>query len=296
MKIAITTPTGKIGSQVTRMLLDDGKNDLVLLARHASKVHDAELRGAKVMEGDQTDREFVKKATRGVDTLFWIVPPDPKTNDARKYYREQAKIAVEAVKANHIKHVVFLSSVGGQLGEGVGIVDVFNDAEKTFRDSVENLRILRPPYFMENLMMSIDGIVHQKSIFLPAKGETPLPMMATRDIASVATELLKTPFKGIEVVEMHGPRDYSFREATKIIGDAIGEKLTFVPTPPEQAIKAMTDRGMSRHMAEQMVGLLQGIEAGRLRFEYPENAGRATRTTFEEFAKTVFAPALAGKA
>jgi len=296
MKIAIATPAGKIGSKVTKMLLDNGSHDLVLLAHHASKVEDARARGAKVHEGELLDWEYVKNATRGVDALFWAVPPNPTTDDANRLYREVAEMAVNAVEENNIKQVVFISSLGGHLGAGVGIVDVFRDTEKILRDGIDNLRILRPTYFMENLMMGMDGIVNDKRVYLPAKGETKLPMIATRDIAKVAADLLIKPFNGTQVIELMGPREYSFDEATKILGDAIGEPLTFTTVPPEAALGAMTGMGMSQHMAGQMVELIQGIDQGRLRPEFPRSEQSTTPTTMEEFAKTVFAPALAGKA
>ena len=74
MKIAVTTPTGHIGSVVARHILDGGV-ELRLLARHAEKVKDLADRGAEVYQGALDDEKFVAKATSGVDALLWVTPP-----------------------------------------------------------------------------------------------------------------------------------------------------------------------------------------------------------------------------
>ena len=51
MKIAVTTPTGHIGSKLANILLDC-KSDVTLIARHPEKVKDLASRGAKVIAGD----------------------------------------------------------------------------------------------------------------------------------------------------------------------------------------------------------------------------------------------------
>ena len=65
MKIAITTPTGNIGRKLVKILLDDNSHELILLARDSKKLSSEEARGARISVGDQSDSEFVKKATEG---------------------------------------------------------------------------------------------------------------------------------------------------------------------------------------------------------------------------------------
>ena len=50
MKIAVTTPTGQIGSKLANLLLDR-KSDITVIARHPEKVKALASRGAKVIPG-----------------------------------------------------------------------------------------------------------------------------------------------------------------------------------------------------------------------------------------------------
>ena len=97
--IAITTPTGKIGSQVTQRLLEAAENkdiQLVLLARHPETMQHFVARGARVEQGSLDDPEFVVRATRDADTLFWLTPQNLSTSvDIRSDYLRYGLAALE---------------------------------------------------------------------------------------------------------------------------------------------------------------------------------------------------------
>jgi len=52
MRIAITTPTGNIGRELTKRLLDQRGHELILLARTPDKLTKEQARGAKVVIPD----------------------------------------------------------------------------------------------------------------------------------------------------------------------------------------------------------------------------------------------------
>ena len=69
MTIAVTTPTGHIGSHVVRMLCQAGMRPR-LLVRDPDRL-DAELRDhVELAVGDQRDVDHVAEATRGVDAVL----------------------------------------------------------------------------------------------------------------------------------------------------------------------------------------------------------------------------------
>lgn len=292
MKIAITTPTGKVGRKLVNLLLDDGNHELILLARSVEKLADETARGAKVMQGNQQDADYVKEATRGVDVLFWVIPPNPRTDNVEGYYREMGKIGTEAIRENNIPRAVLLSSIGAQLGKGVGPVNGFNEVEKMFREATENLVILRPTYFMDNLLMSLENIRTADNVYLPVDGGAKIPMIATEDIARVAADILAGPFTGTRVMPLHGPKDYSFSEVADMIGQAIGKNVAHVKVDPKQTRQALTDMGLSEHMAAMMVELHEAIDEGRLKGEHPRTEQTTTPTRFEEFAQRTIKPAV----
>jgi uncharacterized protein YbjT (DUF2867 family) len=73
--VAVTTPTGHVGSHVVRMLCQAGVRPRLLL-RNPDRLN-AELRDhGELAVGDQRDRDYVLEATRGVDAVFWMHPDD----------------------------------------------------------------------------------------------------------------------------------------------------------------------------------------------------------------------------
>lgn len=292
MKIAITTPTGQVGRQLVRILQDQGSHELVLPARYPEKLADEAARGARVARGDLSDGEFVTLATAGVEMLFCVIAPKLDAEHLRAYQDRIATNYADAVRENRIERVVLLSSLGGQVGEGTGPVDGLHDAEEILGGAAQNLTVIRPAFYMENFLSSIDGIAQSGTISLPVPGDTFIPMIATRDVALAASRILTDrSWRGVRVIELLGARDYSFTEAARIIGDSIGQKLKFVEASPDEARRRLVDSKVSPDVASAFVQMLDAIGKGLLAPERGRTPESTTWTTLEEFARAVFAPA-----
>lgn len=294
MRIAITTPTGNIGRNLTKRLLDQGGHELILLARNPGKLQDEQARGAKVIKGDLRDAAYVSKATHGADALFFLCPPDYYgVPDYRAYYNELAKTGAQAVKANTIKHTVFLSSVGAHLSKGTGPILGLHDAEKIFAQVTKGLTNLRPGWFMENHLWHLDSIKNMNSIFMPLSGDVTVPMIATVDIAERAARVITGPPPSRPInISLHGPRDYSMDECARIISQGIGKEIRHVQVTPAQAKEAMLKTGASEAVADTMLEMYAGFQAGTITDEVERSPDTTTPTTFETFVKDVLAPAL----
>ncbi len=289
----MTTPTGKVGSQVVRILQEQKEHDLILLARNADKLKTEASKGAEVREGDQTNPEFVVEATKDVDALFWVNPGDMRSENIREYYKKLAENAADAIKANDIEHTVFLSSIGAHLGEGTGVVDGLHDSEKILKKATRKLTILRPTMFMDNYLMSLKSIAEDSKILLPVSGQARVPMIATGDIAEAAAEILTGPAPDEpKVVPLHGPKDYTFDEAAKIISRAVGREVKHVQVSTQQMKSALTGMGASDNVAEKMTELYDAINSGSIKAETPRTDQSTTPTSMEYFSTNVLAPIL----
>lgn len=153
--------------------------------------------------------------------------------------------------------------------------------------------ILRPGFFMENHLGSIETI-HSRGInSSPMRGDISVPMIATRDIASVAAEILATPtFQGQSVRELLGPRDYSCREATNIFGRAIGlPNLAYQTIGYDEFRKQLTGMGISGRTADAFVEMYEAFNTGGIPRTLARTPANTTPTTLEEFGRQIFAPA-----
>ncbi len=251
----ITGATGKIGKVLTLELLSKGKK-VRAIARHSDKLQSLTEKGAEIMAGDLTDASFVKKAFEGATVVFCMIPYDMHIDDLTTHQHHIANNLFEAAKSNHVKNVVLLSSVGAHLGEGVGPVDGLAYMEYKFTALKDaNVINLRCPYFMENLLGQIGSIKQTGTAGAAIKADLKVPMVATKDIAHVACNLLNDlKFKGHQIQYVLGPRDVTYNEVTAVIGKAIGKPdLKYVQYSYDDAAKYMVQSGyasknVARHL------------------------------------------------
>ena len=233
MKIAVTTPSGHVGSAVADVLLDFGGDIRVkLLARRPRNLDGFVQRGAELAIGSQDDGDYLVSATHDADALFWVTPPGYGSDNVRAFQNRLGIAAAFAIRTNHIPRVVNLSSIAAQLSSGVGPICGLYDVEGLLDEASENITHLRPGFFFENFLMQLDSIIKWGRISLPISGSRPFPMIAARDVGRAAAVRLADPkWAGIYIRELHGPADMSFNEATEILSQALGARFnTSAPT------------------------------------------------------------------
>ncbi|MCB9931790.1 MAG: NmrA family NAD(P)-binding protein [Planctomycetes bacterium] len=296
MKIAVTTPTGNIGSWLVDNLLHEGGHDLVLLCRDPSRVRRFLERGAEVRKGDLNDPEYVVDATCGVDLLFWLTPPRFDAEDFVAFQRKLGDIAATAVRANRIPRVVNLSSIGAQHPAGHGPIAGLHAIEQKLNDAVRevggSICHLRPAAFYENFFAALPGIRTDGAIYMPVPGDARVALIGTRDIAEAAARVVTDiSWQGIRVIELLGPETLSHDEIARIIGEALGRKVRHVQVPAEDAVRALQQFGASENTARTFVEMYEAIPRGLLEPEFPREQAIVTPTTLEEFARAAIAPA-----
>lgn len=283
----ITGASGNIGKKVANELLAKGEK-IKVIGRSADKLKEFTSKGAEALIGDVTDPEFVKKAFAGATAVFCMIPPSNFSDDFRSIQRKVARNYMEVVKANGIKHVILLSSIGAHLRNGAGIVDGLGEMEELFLALKEvNILNLRPTYFMENVFGQIGTIKQMGIAGSPIKADLKFPIVASKDIATViAKRLIELQFTGNTIEYVLGPKDISYNEITEIVGKAIGKPdLKYVQFSNADAKNGMVMAGFcSENVADLMTGLSDGINNGKVLNAHKRTSGNSTPTSFEEFA------------
>ena len=292
MQIAITAPTGNIGRELTRILQTETDHQLTLLARDPAKLAAEIERGATVKQGDLLDTGFVVDATREADALLFLIPPHFGAEDFRAYQNQITAAGVEAANRNKIAHVVLISSVGAQHGEGVGPVNGLHDAEVAFGHADPSVTVLRPGWFMENYFMQLDAVRGAGSVFMPIPGSCRVSMIATADIARAAADVLVAQPTGSRLQELLGPCDLSLDEAAGLIGAAVGRPINHVQVTPDQAHGSFLAVGVGPDLTRLYLEMFKGYRDGLYAPEFPRTDASTTPTEFATFAKNALAPAL----
>lgn len=295
MKIAVTTPTGHVGSAVADLLLESGDEISVkLLGRRPEPLRSFVEKGAQISIGAQDDPDYLIKATQDVDALLWVTPPGYGSDNVRAFQNRLGKAAATAIRKNQIPRVVNISSIGAQFVSGAGPICGLHDVESWLDDAASNVTHLRPGFFFENLLWQIDSIRNWGRISLPISGSRRYPMIATRDIAHVAVERLLDPtWTGHVVRELHGSAELSFDEVARILTDILGRKIVYIKCDREDARQHMLDSAMSENAADLMLEMYDAVEMEQLRPIQRRTTETTTTTTLAKFAYEVMLPMIA---
>jgi len=287
MKIVITTPTGKVGSQVAERLVGTD-HELVLLARDAAKVKPLTDKGATVQTGSVDDTGYLIDATRGADALLLVIPPDYASNDYRATQNRFGDSAIAAINENKTPRVVFLSSVAAHLGDGFGPVTGLGDVERKLQTTDADVTFFRPGAFMENLFLSVQGIASDGAIYMPVAGNVETAMVAVSDIAELGADILQdTTWTGKRTVELCGPESISFDHVADEIGDALGKTVSHVEVSPGQAMEGLMGMGISKNVSETYIEMYDAVGKGKFDFEGTPEKGKVS---FKAFVEQVFVP------
>lgn len=290
MTIAIATPTGNIGSQVTQRLLAAGAK-LILLVRDPQKLDATARHSAEIQEGSLDDAEFVVRATRGAEALLWVTPYHFTLNQPRQWQSHLGECVAAAVQQNEIPYVVNISSNGAHLQEGMGPISGLYAVEQKLNQVAKNVTHLRPGFFMENYFWQLESLRSSGQIFMPITGDRRLAMIATADIAEVAASLLlDCSWSGQVIRGLHGAADLGFDEAAKILSQALGKSIAHVQITPDQFEQALLAQGATPDVASQYGELWQAIGREGYVPAEPRTEETTTLTTFAEFVRQRLLP------
>jgi uncharacterized protein YbjT (DUF2867 family) len=290
--------TGYTGSVVVEKLLASGKKVRVI-GRDPKRLEGYVQRGAEADVADVTDPAALGKSFAGAQAVYAMIPPDIGNPDLHAYESRVSDSIASALQNNKVPYTVVLSSVGADKPDKTGPVVGLHNLEKKL-EAVPGLNalFLRPGYFMENLLPQVGVIKSFGNIVGPVKADLPLPMIATRDIGSVAAGvLLKLNFEGKHSRELLGARDVSYNDAATVIGAAIGKPdLRYMHLPNMQLKPALVQMGMSANMADMLLEMSDALNSGYMKALEPRSAENSAPTTIETFVAEVFVPAYRGAA
>ena len=244
--ILVTTPNGKVGSEVIRQLQAQGHN--VRVGAHTVEKARAAFPGSDVVHFDFENMESVQAALEGVETLYLASPGE--------MLEGPMNAVVDAAKEAGVKRIVRLSAAGVEYGDSpLRRVELHIEAsglEHTF---------LRPSWFMQNYStMSADG-VRQGTLYEPAAdGQT--AFIDARDIASVAVAALTQEGHNGKAYTLTGSEALSRDEVTALFSSALGREVKYVPISDEQLRQGMQAAGAPQNYVELMSALYGYVRAG----------------------------------
>jgi uncharacterized protein YbjT (DUF2867 family) len=284
--IAVMGAAGNVGSKVTDLLLREDQDVRVL--EHRRTLDGLAGRGAEVVRGDALDPGGLRGLLDGAEAALVLLPEDLADPRFVANRSRMSGAIADAVGGSGVGQVVLLSTVGAGLANAFGPPAGLRDLEQRLSRLPEiGLLTLRSGFYMENLLAALPLIESQNVNGGAIDPGTPIPMVATRDVAAeAAARLLRRDVTGHQVKLLLGPEDVTMAAATTAVGERLGlPDLPYVQFPPDGVRDALAGAGMSQEVASLMVDMQLAMNRGWPFSSVRRTAGSATPTTLEAFLK-----------
>ncbi len=185
--VLVLGANGQIAQWVVKMLSNQNDIKMTLLIRNPKKIRGEEPKNAQIVIGDVCDKALMQKITADQDIVY--------VNLAGKV-DEQMKVIVEAMKKNHIKRIINISSIGvydevpGPFGEWnnrelVNYLPPYKRAADILEHSGLDYTIIRPAWLTNHDEVNYE--LTQKG--QPFKGTE----VSRKSIAALVVELINKP-------------------------------------------------------------------------------------------------------
>jgi uncharacterized protein YbjT (DUF2867 family) len=218
VKILVTTPTGKVGQELVRILKERGVG--LRLGAHTVDKARAAFPGLEVVPLDHTAPATHAAAVAGVDAVYLASPGD--------FPSAPEKALVDAARKAGVKKIVKLAALGVEHSD-----NPLRQVEEHIRASGIPFTFLHPTWFMQNFTTSMADGLRSGTLAEPA-ADKKVAFIDTRDIAAVAAEVLTGPGHDGKTYTLTGPELLSRAEVAEAVGREIGRKVSYLPVTDEQ--------------------------------------------------------------
>ncbi len=286
-KVLITGATGNIASGVIPALLSAG-GDIRALVRDESKAQSLRDQGVEVVVGDFEKPETLGPAFDGISKVLLLTSPNPNAV-------QQTSNGIAAAKRAGVSHVVRQSAFVPEPVEKARLGKIHAQSDQELKESGIPYTILRPTFFMQNIMMAAQTVASDSMIYLPLK-DGRLGMIDVRDIIECHVSVLTSDGQHVgREYTLTGPASVSFHDVAAGFSKALDKEVKYVNVPPEAAKEFMMGMGMPEWVADAYVELFKNFSengANRATKDVEQITGHPP-ISIEQFARD-FAQAFGG--
>src|SRR6267378_1375961 len=239
--VLVTGATGTVSTALLRAL--NGKPGLKLRALvrdlGSAKAQGLEKDGVEVVAGDLEEPDTLVDAFDGVDIL-WLLTP------ASALEPSMGSNAVTAARKANVGYIVRNSAIkaGHDAPNRNGRLHAL--VEESVKASGIPWTILRPHYYMQNLLSSANSVASDGVLYMNM-GQGRVGMIDGRDVGVFAAKVIEGAAAHTGMTyNPTGPEVTTMAESAKALSSLLGKPVNYVALPPEAAQQAMLGFGLSR--------------------------------------------------
>ena len=274
--VLVTGATGTVGRDVAKLLSKQGAA-VRAGVRDQAKARQRFDDDIALATFDFEDDSSFAGALDGVGKVF-LLPP-LLANQV-----EVTNAFVDAAKRAGIRYIVKLSVIGIDHATQFTFGKWHAANEQHIRESGLAFTFLRPNSFMQNFVTHFSP--RNGSIYLPW-GNGTASFVDTRDIASVAAEVLTNDGHEGKIYTLTGPAALGIADVARILSEAAGRELKYVDVPEDAARDGMLQAGLPQWQVEPIMELHAINKQSRWSAVTSdiENVTSNPATDFAEFAR-----------
>ncbi len=251
--ILLTGSTGSVGLALSALLSTRGIAFRALV-RDIAKASRLNLPGVEWVQGDLQDSASLSRALAGVDRVFLLAPPVENLDRVEEKFLNVAATC-------GVRHVVNISAVGAGIGVPHRFGHWHGKTEKYLRESKLSFTILRPSFFMQNLL-TMTSMIQQGTLYVPA-GTGKAPFVDVRDVAAVAAACLTEAGHVGKTYDVTGPAAIGYADIAAALTRVLGRTINYVDVPPEATRTSMLAMGMPAWLVDALNELNLGLKENR---------------------------------
>ncbi len=239
--VLVTGASGNIGSSLAPLFASKTDLQVRALVRSTGRATTLADCGVETVVGSFEDSDALLAAMEHIDSVILIAPPGPDCIS-----HNEAVIAAAA--RSGVRKIVRISAIKAAEDGRTENTRLHGICDRMLQESGLTFTILRPNYFMQNFLLSLNTI-KSDNVFYAGMGDGRLAMIDVRDVAACALAALAEEFDN-KVLEISGPESISFAEAAEAVSRDAGYDVSYVPISPADVKSAMLQIGLDEWMAD----------------------------------------------
>lgn len=275
MKIIVTGSLGNISKPLTEELVQKG-HQVTVISSNLEKSKEIEKLGAIAAIGSLKDVDFISETFQRADLVYTMIPPAnyfDHSLDLVGYYERLGNNYAQAIEKAGVNKVINLSTIGGHLAKGNGILHGAHNVENILNKLNNDVAIthIRPTEFYYNLLPQVHSAKSNGFIGSNIGNDVINSWVSPKDIATAIANELEV---GVSTrkVRYVASEEITYDELATILGDAIGKTdLKWVQFTDDQMIDGLISAGMQPKIAEGLAEMYNAIHTGLLYEDYKLN-------------------------
>ncbi len=251
--ILVTGASGQVGGAVLAKLLASGQKVRALYRSQKDAQQAPQAANAAI--GDFADKESLRRAMKGVDSVFLVCGP------IRELVELESNV-VEVAKELGIKRLVKNSAMGAGTFDS-SFPRWHRQVEKVIETSGVPYTFVRPNSFMQNIVNYNAPTIRTQNAFYAALNDAKISYIDVNDIGEVIAKTLTTSGHDGKTYELNGPDAVSSADLAARISRLVGHEVRYVNLTPDALRGGMLSTGMPAWQADALVDLQRYYTEGR---------------------------------